>query len=225
MSGIKYIFICILNVQNWYIKISCLKCKTVYLYSEKNASRSNSSERNVRKAGEAADSWVSRWVVRSRESKAFEESATYETNEDGPSFEQRDFHEYLWGGRKRHRRGGGHAKGRAKSHDEKNERARTQLLQDEWMGLLAMWNEGCCGEAELPAIVVKLIIVYIARGFAIRYGIMMAGLWMLKKTGYIKENFYIVDKENNASQFKRIIKLIIIIGNFFYEMFRFYILF
>lgn len=103
---------------------------------------------------------VSRSIGTHGESKAFEESATYEANEDEPSFEQRDFHECPWGGRKRHREGGGRAKGRAKSHDERKTRGRgRRLLQDGWMGLLATWCEGCPGEVELPAIVARLIIV------------------------------------------------------------------
>lgn len=83
-------------------------------------------------------------------------------------------------------RRGGRAKRRAKSHDEKNERVRTQLLQDGWMGLLAMWCEGCPGEVELPAIVAELIIIY-QRGFGIRYRI-MTRLWMLE-VGYQREHY------------------------------------
>lgn len=142
-------------------------------------------QRNRESHGESFDRY-------SRESKAFEESATYEANEDEPSFEQRDFHECPWGGRKRHwGGGGGRAKGRAKSHDEKNERARTRLLQDGWMGLLAMC-EGCSGEVELPAIVAELIIVY-QRRFGIRYRI-MTRLWMLE-VAHVKENLDINNNE------------------------------
>lgn len=62
----------------------------------KSTSHSSGSERDAGKA-ERGSGIVSLTVSRSigthGESKAFEESATYEANEDEPSFEQRDFHE------------------------------------------------------------------------------------------------------------------------------------
>jgi len=97
---------------------------------------------------------------------------------------------------------------------EKNERARTRLLQDGWMGLLATWCEGCPGEVELPAIVARLIIVYWRR-FEIRYWI-MTGLWMLIEAPCIKENFSVIDKQNASlsnGKIKLRIHIKIIFGN------------